>query len=160
MTTLTPEPLTRDAFAAFGEVIDTRDRDFFPINDGQCRRYHRLATADPGEGRVILSIFRPEPVALPATLALMERHPLGSQAFVPLAGQPYLVVVAPPGEPPGAGALRAFLVERGEGVNYRTGTWHHPLLALAAGDFLVVDREGPGNNCDELTMTGVRVAMP
>jgi len=148
--TLIPQPLTPEAFAPYGEVIDTRDRDYFLINGGQCRRYHRLAAVELAQdGRAGLSIFRPEPVRLPLRLTLMERHPLGSQAFVPLHGQPYLVVVAPPGEPPAPEALRAFVVRDGEGVNYRAGTWHHPLLALAAGDFLVVDREGPGANCDE-----------
>lgn len=159
MITLTPEPLTAEAFAPFGDVIEPRQRDSFLINDGQCRRFHRLATAQTGtDGQAVISLFRPCPVALPTTLTLVERHPLGSQAFMPLAGQPWLVVVAPPGEPPLPEHLRAFLVDGATGVNYFAGTWHHPLLALDNGDFLVVDRQGPGANCDELLLPGVQVA--
>jgi len=157
MHTLIPQALTPEAFAPYGEVIDSRDRDYFLINGGRCRRYHRLASVELVDGgRPVISIFRTEPVRLPLRLTLVERHPLGSQAFVPLHRQPYLVVVAPPGEPPAPRSLRAFWVRGGEGVNYRAGTWHHPLLALEpGGDFLVVDREGPGANCDELPLDEV-----
>jgi ureidoglycolate lyase len=82
---------------------------------------------------------------------MMERHPLGSQAFVPLSGKPYLVVVAPAGDPPDVAALRVFLARGDQGVNYAPGVWHHPLLALdAVCDFLVVDRSGTTPNCDEV----------
>lgn len=159
MITLTLEPLTAEAFAPFGEVIEPRQRDSFLINGGQCRRFHRLATTETGaEGQAVISLFRPCPVTLPATLTLVERHPLGSQAFMPLAGQHWLAVVAPPREPPRPEHLRAFLANGATGVNYFAGTWHHPLLALDHGDFLVVDRQGPGANCDELPLTGVQVA--
>lgn len=153
MRDLLPEPLTAAAFAPFGDVIavDAAQR-HFPINGGNTERYHALAALDPGpDGRPIVSIFRGQPRALPFTIAMVERHPLGSQTFMPLADAPYLVVVARPGPPPGPGDLRAFLAQPGQGVNYARGVWHHPLLALQqVCDFLVIDRQGPGNNCEEV----------
>ncbi|MFW5824134.1 MAG: ureidoglycolate lyase [Marinobacter sp.] len=147
-------PLTRQAFTPFGEVIDTRGADSFPINHGRTERFHALATVEVlGEGaRGILSVFRGQPLT-PLVISSMERHPLGSQAFVPLNRQPFLAVVAPPGEFDER-AVRAFLVHGGQGVSYRAGTWHAPLLPLYPdSDYLVVDRQGPGQNCDEVTLT-------
>jgi ureidoglycolate lyase len=149
------EPLTREAFRPFGDVIGTEGARHFPINDGTAERYHDLARLDlsAGGGRPILSLFRAQPRRFPLRLTIIERHPLGSQAFMPLASRPYLVVVAPPGEAPPASDLRAFAVTQGEGVNYAPGVWHHPLLALEKeSDFLVIDREGPGDNCEILTL--------
>ena len=157
------EPLTREAFAPFGEVIEASDAvRHFPINGGNTERYHDLAKIDAGpDGRVIVSIFRGQPRALPFTVTMMERHPLASQAFVPLSGRPYLVVVAPTGDAPDAADLRVFLARGDQGVNYARGVWHHPLLALdAVSDFLVVDRSGPGHNCDEVELgEGVPIAI-
>jgi ureidoglycolate lyase len=152
---LAVEVLTREAFAPFGDVIEASDAvRHFTINGGNTERFHDLARLEPGaDGRVIVSIFRGLPRALPFTVSMMERHPRASQAFMPLGGRPYLVVVAPPGEAPTAHTLRCFLAEAGQGVNYAPGTWHHPLLALqAVSDFLVLDRSGPGDNCDEVTL--------
>ncbi|TRX73331.1 ureidoglycolate lyase [Pseudomonas mangiferae] len=152
MRTLTLEPLTKAAFAPFGEVLETDGSDFFMINNGSTRRYHRLAsveTSDPDD-RAILSIFRADALAMPLTVRMLERHPLGSQAFMPLLGRPFLIVVAPVGERPAPDRVRAFLSDGRQGVNYRRGVWHHPVLALEGpDDFLVVDRTGAGNNCDE-----------
>ncbi|OMG51910.1 ureidoglycolate hydrolase [Azonexus hydrophilus] len=156
MKKLLPEALTAAAFAPFGELIavDAAKR-HFSINGGNTERYHDLAELVPGpDGKLIVSIFRGQPRQLPFAIEMMERHPLASQAFVPLTAQPYLVVVARPGPAPGPDDLRAFLARPGEGVNYAPGTWHHPLLALnEICDFLVVDRSGPGNNCDEVRIT-------
>lgn len=157
MTTITlvPEPLTREGFAPFGDVIEASDAvRHFTINAGNTERYHDLATVEPGpDGRVIVSIFRGQPRQLPFKVEMMERHPLGSQAFVPMADWSYLVVVAPAGESPRVEDLRVFLARGDQGVNYAPGVWHHPLLALdAVSDFLVIDRSGPGNNCDEVSL--------
>ncbi|MGB7989919.1 MAG: ureidoglycolate lyase [Candidatus Methylophosphatis roskildensis] len=155
MTTLTPEPLTREAFAPFGDVIEACDLvRHFTINAGNTERYHDLANIEPGpDGRVIVSIFRGQPRSLPFRVEMMERHPLASQAFIPMSDWPYLVVVAPAGDPPAAHDLRAFLASGEQGVNYAPGVWHHPLLALdAVSDFLVVDRDGSGHNCDEFQL--------
>jgi len=151
--TLALEPLSREAFAPFGEVIaPDATRANYPINGNTARRFHALAMAETlGEGaRAVLSWVHAEPRAFPFEIAMLERHPLGSQAFVPLdPGVRYVVVVA---ESPEA-APRAFLAERGVGVNYRRGTWHHPLIVLdQPADFLVVDREGEGENCDEAAL--------
>lgn len=146
------EPLDAATFAPYGDVIEVRaGLRQFTINAGSTERYHDLARIDPGaDGRTIVSIFRAQPRELPFQLQLMERHPLASQAFIPLSDHPYLVVVAPPGEPPGAQTLRIFHARPGQGVNYAPGVWHHPLIALeAVCDFLVIDRSGPGHNCDE-----------
>lgn len=155
MSPLTPEPLTREAFAPFGDVIEASDAvRHFTINTGNTERYHDLADIDAGpDGRVIVSIFRGQPRTLPFKVEMMERHPLGSQAFVPLSGRPYLVVVAPAGTAPGAQDLRVFAARGDQGVNYAPGVWHHPLLALdAVSDFLVVDRSGNAPNCDEVQL--------
>lgn len=147
--TLAIEPLTRTAFAAFGDVIEADGAArTYAINAGTTMRFHDLATIDTTRdgGRPVMSLFRAQPRPLPFLVRQLERHPLGSQAFVPLSPHPYLVVVAT--DP--AATPRGFLARDGQGVNYRAGTWHHPLLALdAVSDFLVIDRGGPGDNCDE-----------
>ncbi|MDB5894790.1 MAG: ureidoglycolate hydrolase [Rhodoferax sp.] len=152
------EPLTAEAFRPFGDVIETSDQArHFTINEGYAERYHDLARIDVAAqgGHAILSIFKARPRVLPMQLLLLERHPLGSQAFMPLSQRAYLVVVAPAtpmSSAPDTAAMRCFRAEAGQGVNYARGTWHHPLIALEADcDFLVVDRGGaPGDhNCDE-----------
>ncbi|GMU44517.1 MAG: ureidoglycolate lyase [Xanthomonadales bacterium] len=144
---LAVEALTPAAFADFGEVIEAAAaRVVFAINAGTTTRYHALAIAEAEGGAVAISIARAQPRSLPFEVRLLERHPLGSQAFVPLAGTRWLVVVAdaPQARP------RAFLAANGQGVQYRRGCWHHPLIALDdGGDFLIVDRVGPGDNCQE-----------
>ena len=149
---LNVEPLTPEAFAPFGDVIEALDSvNHFTINAGNTERYHDLANIDVGaDGKAIVSIFRGQPRALPFTVVMMERHPKGSQAFIPMSGRPYLVVVADKNTKPEASDLRCFLAQPSQGVNYAKGVWHHPLLALReTSDFLVVDRSGPGANCDE-----------
>jgi ureidoglycolate lyase len=154
MREITPITLTAEAFAPFGEVIEASDRvQVMPINYGQTTRFHDLARIDVADegGRAITSIFRGRPLD-PPILRIVERHPLGSQAFVPLSGRPYLVAVAPAGDFDPA-KLTVFRAAAGQGVNYAKGTWHHFLLPLEAeSDFLVIDREGPGENLDELEL--------
>lgn len=156
MIALTPELLDQASFAPFGDVIEASAAvRHFSINGGTTERFHDLARLDAGpDGHLILSIFRGQARSLPFTLTMMERHPLGSQAFIPLSQRPYLVVVAQAGPAPTAHSLRCFLAQAGQGVNYAVGTWHHPLLAIeAVSDFLVIDRAGPGHNCDEITLS-------
>ncbi len=150
-------PLTAAAFAPFGQVIEAAGNQSFPINQGTCARFHDLARLelDTASGRAGLSIFRARPVSLPFTVRMLERHSLSSQAFMPLTARRYLVVVAPGGKTPDPATVRAFLAGPGQGVNYARGVWHHPLLALdAEADFLVLDRIGPGANCDEHPFDG------
>jgi len=154
---LQAKPLTRDAFAAFGDVIEISDQaKHFGINDGHTERYHDLASVDVNnqDGRTLINIFRSTPLAQPIAIRMMERHPLSSQAFIPLSGQPYWVVVAPAGEFD-VSQLQAFLASPEQGVNYHAGTWHHYCLALhEVSDFIVIDRGGPGANCDLVELDG------
>ena len=154
MKTLRVERLTREAFAPFGDVIELDGARHFPINGGTTERFHDLAHVDVGDqgGRTLINVFRGQPRALPIEITMMERHPLGSQAFIPLAQIRYAIVVAPAGELDPS-ALRAFHSDGWQGVNYAKGVWHHPLLALdRVSDFVVVDRGGEGPNCDELSL--------
>lgn len=157
-TRLTIEPLTAEAFRPFGDVIEVSDAArHFTINEGFAERYHDLAPVDTASegGRTLVSIFKARPRSFPMAIAVMERHPLGSQAFVALAPVPFLVVVAAPTGVPGPQNLRCFLAAPGQGVNYARGTWHHPLIALdVPGDFLVIDRGGLAgqSNCDEVAL--------
>jgi len=158
LRTLTIEPLTAEAFRPFGDVIDIASSlNHFTINEGYAERYDDLARIDVGReaGYPRLSIFRAKPRSLPFALSLLERHPLGSQAFVPMSPQPYLVVVSEGGNTPDLASIRCFRAAPGQGVNYAPGTWHHPLLALhEVCDFAVVDRGGPEGiaNCDEVAL--------
>ncbi|MDK1490034.1 ureidoglycolate lyase [Sinorhizobium sp. 7-81] len=148
---LSIEPLTKQTFAPFGSVIETDPASMRYINGGNTERFHALARAEvTGAGAgVIINIFRGQPRAFPYAVTMMERHPLGSQSFSPLDDRPWLAVVAEdeggrPGRP------RVFLASGRQGVNYARDVWHHPLMSVgAASDFIVVDREGPGNNLEE-----------
>ncbi|NIE83149.1 MULTISPECIES: ureidoglycolate lyase [unclassified Burkholderia] len=151
MKTLTIEALTRAAFAPFGDVIETEGARQIPINLGTTIRFHDLARVDVAEqgGHTLVNLFRGQPRALPFEVKMLERHPLGSQAFLPLSERPYLVVVAPAGELDPA-RIRAFVSNGWQGVNYAKGVWHHPLIALGeVSDFVVVDRGGEGSNLNE-----------
>lgn len=158
------KPLTKEAFAPYGDLIQVDDTaQHFPINEGSTERYHDLANIDAGtDGKIIVSIFRGLARPLPITITMMERHPLASQAFIPMGPEPYLVVVAKPEAKPTAADLEAFYCTSEQGVNYATGVWHHPLLALnQTSDFLVIDRSGPGNNCDVVDLDhSVNLAWP
>ena len=150
--TLPVEPLTRAAFRPFGDVVEAAGAAQFEINEGAAIRFHDLARIDVAAegGRPLVNIFRARPLPLPLTVAMVEKHPLGSQAFIPLAPAPFLVVVAPPGDAVRPAGLRAFLAAAGQGVNYAPGVWHHPVIALdRPTDFLVIDRGGPGANLAE-----------
>ncbi|ROZ86260.1 ureidoglycolate lyase [Pseudomonas neustonica] len=161
MLELRAEPLTPEAFAAFGDVIDSRSSDHFMINSGRTRRHHDLAKVEvAGESpRVLISIFVSQPVEAPLELTFLERHPLGSQAFMPLHEEQFLVVVAPPGDTVDPAAVRAFITDGRQGVNYAKGTWHAIQSVLEReGEFLVVDRGGAGHNCDEYPLN-IRVTL-
>lgn len=143
------QPLTAEAFAPFGEVLEAAGEPDRLINQGQCGRHHDLARIDFGDGRAGISVFNAVPRGLPLAVEMVEHHPQGSQAFLPMAQAPFLVVVAPdengvPGTP------QAFLAAPGQGVNYRRNVWHGVLAPLAApGLFAVVDRIGDGPNLEE-----------
>ncbi len=149
MRDLIAAPLTAQAFAPFGDVLDTSGAPDKVINAGFCGRYHDRAQLDFGTGCAGVSLFKAEPRHLPYRFDLVERHPDGSQAFLPMSMDPFLVIVAPDtdGTP---GTPRAFVTAPGQGINLHRGTWHGVLTPLhAPGLFAVVDRIGDGNNLIE-----------
>lgn len=164
MRTLTPQPLSAEAFAPYGQVLELERAEQLSINQGQTTRFHDLAeVAFHGEGaRPLISVFRSTPVAFPHRVQIMERHPLGSQAFYPLDGARFLVLVAPPGDSVHADDLVLFVSDGRQGVNFNPNTWHHFQLALdRVSDFLVVDRGGEGDNLEEVTLLGeARIELP
>lgn len=144
--------MTREAFAPFGDVIEKAGAHSFETNQGTAIRYHDLARVDlaADQGRTLVSIFEATvPVALPVGLRLLERHPISSQAFIPLGKSPLVIVVAPGGNEPNLSRIRAFLTNGQQGINFHPATWHHPLIALERADFLVIDRDGPGPGFDQ-----------
>ncbi len=149
---LKPLPLTSERFEPFGDVISTTNAGVEPMNGARFERFGNLATVDVvSGGDVAISIVRSKtPTALPYSFDIVERHTLGSQAFIPLSGFSFIVVVAPPGESVEPQALEAFVTNGTQGINYYKGTWHMPLIALAEGQsFLVVDRVPGEHNCEE-----------
>jgi len=149
MIVLKPEPLTAAGFAPYGDVIATSGGVAEPMNEARFERFDRLAVAD-ADGDVTISIVRSKSgTALPYRIEMVERHPLGSQAFVPLEPFRFIVVVAPPGESVESVDLHAFVTNGRQGINYHRGTWHMPLIALGERQpFLVVDRGG-ADNCEQ-----------
>lgn len=161
---LKPEVLSKEAFESFGDVIQVGGEPIM-INEGTTERYHRLSDVTLGdEGTAamgIINIFRAQPRKLPMPITMMERHPLGSQAFLPTNNKPYLVLVCLGETEPDPSTLKLFLVEGPDstlaeapasvtGVSYKANCWHHPLIALGdVTDFWVVDRLGGGNNLEE-----------
>jgi ureidoglycolate lyase len=146
MTLILPQTLTAEAFAPFGDVLEATG-DFRLINAGLCQRHHDRAALDFGpEGRAGISIFNAEPRALPYVFDLIERHPEGSQAFIPMTQHPFLIIVTPdPQAKP-----RAFLTNGTQGINLHRGTWHGVLTPLQApGLFAVIDRIGTTPNLEE-----------
>lgn len=162
MLELIARPLTAEAFKPFGDVIDVRTSDYFMINAGRTQRHHDLAEVQllGDEARTLINIFVSQPVTLPLDVEGLERHPLGSQAFIPLHEERFIVVVAPPEDMPDPEKICAFVTDGRQGVNYHVGTWHaiHSVLEVQ-GEFVVVDRGGPGNNCDEVSCP-LRVVLP
>lgn len=150
---LTPLPLTAERFAPYGDVIAAGGAKG-EMNAARFERYDDLAGIDvdtAGDGHVAVSIVRSRSAtALPYRFDMVERHPLGSQAFIPLGGFRFVVVVAAAAETVEPADLAAFVTNGRQGINYRRGTWHMPLIALERGEeFLVIDRAGSSANCEE-----------
>ena len=139
-------PLTREAFAPYGDVIEKHGAQAISTSGGQAERFHDLARLEAGrtDGRAMVSIFHSRPFPMPLQILLMERHPISSQAFIPVNGGKFIVIAGEAGLPPSKENFRCFVTNGAQGVNYRPGTWHHPLIALEEGDYLVVDHTGPG----------------
>ncbi|MGR3526335.1 MAG: ureidoglycolate lyase [Paracoccaceae bacterium] len=157
-TTITARPLTAQDFAPYGDVLEAEGQADKMINQGFCGRWHDRAQLDFGlEGRAGISIFKAEPRSLPYTLDLLERHPDGSQAFIPMSMTDWLVIVAEDdaGQP---GRITAFIAAPGQGVNLHRGTWHGVLTPLhAPGLFAVIDRIGATPNLQEFPLEVPRI---
>ncbi len=150
---LTPVPITAERFAPYGDLIQASTATKAAMNDARFERFHDLAKIDveSGGGRTAISIARCKTAAtFPHRFDMVERHPHGSQAFIPLAPFSFVVVVAPAGEAVEAADLYAFVTNGRQGINYHKGVWHMPLIALEAGqEFLIVDRLPARDNFEE-----------
>ncbi len=148
-------PLTKAQFAPFGQVIELEDAETITINQGLTTRFHDLFEIDTDEqgGRTIVNVFRTQPLSFPHRVTLMERHPLGSQAFIPIDQEPFLVLVAQPGDKVSANDLRLFRTNGRQGVNFYKNTWHHFQIGCGrTRDFIVIDRGGVGENLEEVSL--------
>ena len=158
---LKARPLTPAAFAPFGDVLEVSDGAFIEINQGRCRRFHDLAKLDFADGQAGINLFHAQVRTAPYSIELLERHPLGSQCFVPMQGSEYIVAVAPDadGQP---GEIQAFLADANQCVNYHRNTWHAVLTPVSGtGLFAVIDRIGQGKNLQEHWFdTPIAVELP
>ena len=146
--TINPKPITKENFSKFGDMITTDDIKPLEINNGYAKRFDGIANVDTSKdnGETIISIFSALKRSFPMKIDMMEKHPLGSQAFVPMKETTFLVFVAPKGNKPNLNKVEAFIVPPGIGVNYNPGTWHFPLISTENMNFLVIDRKGSGDN--------------
>ena len=143
-----PKPINKENFKKFGDMITTDDIKPLEINDGYAKRYDGIANLDAkkDDGESIISIFSALKRSFPMKVDMMEKHPLGSQAFIPMKETTFLAFVAPVGDEPDLSKAEAFIIPKGVGVNYNAGIWHFPLIATEDMNFLVVDRKGSGEN--------------
>lgn len=150
---LTAKPLTRDAFAPYGDVVEINSASHFSINEGAIERFHDLAQLDVGDdpqAKIICSIAMCNTAStLPFRIKVIERHPLGTQLFYPMFTGPILLVVGVQAPEPDPLTFEAFISNGQQGINFHRNVWHIPLISLNEGEkYIIVDRDGPGNNCD------------
>jgi|TARA_B100000745_G_C20002812_1_gene340443 ureidoglycolate lyase len=145
---ITPKLITKENFIKFGDMIATKDLIPIEINNGYAKRYDDIANLNTSKenGKTTISIFSALKRTFPMKIDMMEKHPLGSQAFIPMKETTFLAFVAPKGEKPDLEKIEAFIMPPGIGINYNPGTWHFPLISTEDMNFLVVDRKGSGDN--------------
>ena len=143
-----PKNITKQNFSSYGDIISTEDATPIDINAGYAKRYDNLANINTSKenGESIISIFSAIKRTFPMKIDMMEKHPLGSQAFIPMKETIFLAFVAPSGDKPNLDKLESFIIPKGIGINYNPGIWHFPLISTENMNFLVVDRKGSGNN--------------
>ena len=143
-----PKPITKENFKKFGDMISTEDIKPLEINNGFAKRYDGIANLDTkkNNGESTICIFSALKRSFPMKIDMMEKHPLGSQAFIPMKETVFLSFVAPEGKKPDLTRVEAFIIPKGIGVNYNPGIWHFPLISTEDMNFLVVDRKGEGDN--------------
>ena len=146
--TINPKLITKENFSKFGDMITTADIKPIEINEGYAKRFDGIANLNTSKdnGETTICIFSALKRSFPMKIDMMEKHPLGSQAFIPMKQTTFLVLVAPQGEKPDLNKIEAFIVPQEIGVNYNPGTWHFPLIATEDMNFLVIDRKGSGDN--------------
>jgi len=146
--TINPKPITKENFSKFGDMITTANIKPIEINEGYAKRFDGIANLNTSKdnGETIISIFSALKRSFPMKIDMMEKHPLGSQAFIPMKQTTFLVLVAPEGNKPDLNKIESFVIPPEIGVNYNPGTWHFPLIATEDMNFLVVDRKGSGDN--------------
>ena len=143
-----PILITKENFSKFGDMITTENIKPLEINNGYAKRFDEIAKIDTSSknGETTISIFSALKRSFPMKIDMMEKHPLGSQAFIPMKETTFLTLVAPEGEKPDIEKIESFIVPKGIGVNYKANVWHFPLISTEDMDFLVVDRKGLGEN--------------
>ena len=150
MTNLTikPKPITKENFKKFGDMITTANIKPLEINNGYAKRYDGIVKLDTKKdnGESTICIFSALKRSFPMKVDMMEKHPLGSQAFIPMKETIFLSFVAPEGNKPDLTKVEAFIIPKGIGVNYNPGVWHFPLISTENMNFLVIDRKGEGDN--------------
>ena len=146
--TIIPKKITSENFSKFGELITTDNIKPISINEGYAKRFDGIANLDTlkDNGKTTVSIFSALRRKFPMNVEMMEQHPLGSQAFIPMKETTFLSLVAPRAEKPDLNKVEAFIIPPGLGINYKIGTWHFPLIATEDMNFLVIDRKGSGDN--------------
>jgi ureidoglycolate lyase len=147
-TVIKPFKVTKENFADFGDLISSENVKAININAGYAKRFDDLADINTlnYEGKTIVSIFSALKRSFPMKIDMMEKHPLGSQAFIPMKETTFLTFVAPPGNSPEIGKIKSFIIPPKKGINYKPGVWHFPLISTEDTDFLVIDRKGSGDN--------------
>ena len=143
-----PIKITKKNFSKFGDLINTKKKKPIIINNGYAKRFHNLIKINTSskKGSPIVSIFSAKKRSFPMKIDMMENHPLGSQAFIPMKETTFIVFVAPKGKKPNINKIKSFIVPKQTGINYKTGIWHFPLISKKNMNFLVIDRKGKGNN--------------
>ena len=143
-----PKKITRKNFQKFGDLISVKKKKSININNGYAKRFDNLCRINTAskKGKTIMSIFSAKKRKFPMNIKMMEKHPLGSQAFVPMNETTFLVFVAPKGKRPNTKKIESFIVPKQTGINYKPGIWHFPLISSKNMNFLVIDRKGIGNN--------------
>ena len=143
-----PIKINRLNFATYGDLISTYDINPMDINEGYAKRFDNLADLDTLKdgGKTIVSIFSALKRTFPMKIDMMEKHPLGSQAFVPMKETTFISFVAPAGKAPEINKIQSFIIPPKMGINYKPGIWHFPLISTENTNFLVIDRKGNGEN--------------
>ena len=146
--TFTPKAINKENFSKYGDLITTKDIEPLIINDGYAKRFDNIAKLDTSSenGETTISIFSALKRTFPMKVHMMECHPLGSQAFIPMKETTFLCFVAPSGEKPDLEKIESFIIPPGLGINYKPGTWHFPVISREDMNFVVVDRKGAGEN--------------